>query len=131
MLFRSGSTWYSNSGLLEVVQPKKLLLPTARQFDGIRITKSAYQPDSANNAVNALVAGGFLKGGISINPFIVNPYSWFILTNYEHGFKYFLREALEIDFMSDYKTYNTTCSALERYVFGYSNFRGVFGSPGI
>jgi hypothetical protein len=125
------SQWKNNAGLLTMYTPKAVLVPTARRFDIARILRSQGQPGSANNDINPLYADDVFKGGAICNPFITNPYSWFVLTDYDHGFKYFLREPLEIDFMSDNRTYNTVCSAIERYCFGYSSWRGVFGSTGL
>lgn len=125
------SQWRTNSGHLGFYKPKSVLVPAQRQFDAIRVLQSDYQSNSANNAVNALKTGGFMPKGHLVNPYLSNPYNWFVLTDYEeYGFNYFLNEPLEFDISSDNRTYNTVCSCIERYVFGYTNWRGVFGARG-
>ena len=70
----------------------------------------------------------YMPGGYVVNQFITNPNYWFILTDEPNGFKYYLRENLDIDFITDVVTDNVTVSAIERYAFGCSNWRAIFGS---
>jgi hypothetical protein len=122
--------WKNNAGLNIKVQPKSLLISPYNQYNAIRTLESEYRPGTANNDINALKREGVFKK-ISKNTFLTNSKAWFIITDYHQGFKHYLREALEIDFMTDPSTYNIVCSAIERYSFGYTSWRSCFGSTGL
>lgn len=123
-------SWYDLAGLQINLSSVKALVPQSRAFDAARIFKSEYRTQTANNDINAIVHDKYMPGGYIVNQFITNPNYWFILTDEQHGFKYYLRENLDIDFITDVVTDNVTVRALERYSFGCSNWRAVFGSQG-
>jgi hypothetical protein len=116
------------SGILEHVMPEKLIVSRADQFAAIRILKSNYQPDNANNAVNALKDGYFPKGSFTNQYLVGNP--WFILTNADNGFTHFQREEVSFDSYYDFPTDVVMMKATERYCMGVSNVRAVYGSQG-
>lgn len=120
--------WYNQAGLQIDLKSVKALVPQKQAFNAARIFKSEYQTGTANNDINAIVHDKYMPGGYLVNQFITNPNAWFILTDEQHGFKYYLRENLDIDFITDIVTDNVTVRAIERYSFGCSNWRAVFGS---
>ncbi len=122
--------WTNLGGIKINMNTIKFLVPQARTYDATRIFKSAYTPFSANNAVNPLVTDNWMPGGVLTNQFITNPQSWFIITDEENGFKYMMREKLEIKFITDINTDNVTVRAIERYSMNCSNWRATFGSLG-
>lgn len=123
-------SWSNLAGLQINLSSVKALVPQSRAFDAARIFKSEYRTQTANNDINALVHDKYMPGGYIINQFITNPNFWFILTDEPNGFKYYLRESLDIDFITDVVTDNVTVRAIERYAFGNSNWRSIFGSQG-
>jgi hypothetical protein len=123
-------SWANVAGLKINLNSVKALVPQSRAFDAARIFKSEYRTGTANNDINAIVHDKYMPGGYIVNQFLTNPNSWFILTDEANGFKYYLRENLDIDFITDVVTDNVTVRAIERYAFGCSNWRAVFGSVG-
>ena len=123
-------TWQNLAGLQINLSSVKALVPQSRAFDAARIFKGQDRTETANREINAIVHDKYMPGGYVINQFITNPNYWFILTDEPHGFKYYLRENLDIDFKTDPDTDNTKVRAIERYAFGCSNWRAVFGSQG-
>lgn len=123
-------SWQNLAGLQINLSSVKALVPQSRAFDAARIFKSEYRTQTANNDINAIVHDKYMPGGYIINQFITNPNYWFILTDEPNGFKYYLRESLDIDFITDVMTDNVSVRAIERYAFGCSNWRAVFGSTG-
>lgn len=123
-------SWSNVAGLKINLNSIKALVPQSRAFDAARIFKSEFRTQTANNDINAIVHDKYMPGGYIVNQFISNPNNWFILTDEPNGFKYFLRENLDIDFITDVVTDNVTVRAIERYAFGCSNWRSVFGSKG-
>lgn len=122
--------WTDVAGIKINLSSIKLLVPQSRAFDAERILKSEFRTNTANNDINAIVSAKYMPGGYTVNQFITNPNFWFIITDEPNGFKYFLRESLDIDFVTDVYTDNVTVRAVERYAMGCSNWRGVFGSTG-
>lgn len=123
-------SWANVAGLKINLNSVKALVPQSRAFDAARIFRSEFRTGTANNDINAIVHDKYMPGGYIVNQFIQNPNYWFILTDQPNGFKYMLREKLDIDFITDVVTDNVTVRAIERYAFGCSNWRAVFGSSG-
>lgn len=123
-------SWTNVAGLKINLNSVKALVPQSRAFDAARIFKSEFRTGTANNDINAIVHDKYMPGGYLVNPFLTNPYAWYILTDEENGFKYFQRENLDLDFITDVNTDNVSIRALERYAFGCSNWRAIVGSIG-
>lgn len=122
--------WLALSGQNINTSPVKLLVPPALEFQAARILKSSGITASANNDIDAISHGKYFPGGYISNPFLTNPYNWFVLTDEPQGFKMFQRENLDIDFLTDIFTDTTLVRALERYSFGYSTWRACFAVQG-
>lgn len=120
--------WKSLAGIQINTSAVKLLVPQALGFEASRLAKSEFRTATANNDISAIYHDKYMPGGYLINQFITNPNYWFILTDEQNGFKYFKRTDLDIDFITDINTDNVTVRAVERYAFGCSNWRAVFGS---
>lgn len=119
------------SGILSQTMAKKLILPRELQFAASRLLNSAFRVDVANNDINSLYHNDYIPGGYKINQFLTSPTAWFVLTDAADGLKHYQRTAVETDTYVDYPTQNIMSSATERYSFGVSNPRGLFGSPGV
>lgn len=122
--------WRNLGGLQIDTKSVKCLVPQQLAFQAARLFKSEYRTGTANNDINAIVHDKYMPGGYIVNQYLTNPNNWFILTDNPNGFKYYLRENLDIDFITDPMTDNTSVRAIERYSFGCSNWRAVFGCQG-
>lgn len=109
---------------------KKLILPTELQFTGQRLLKSDGRVGTADNDINAMKSMGLISGGMAVNVYLTDPDAWFITTDCPDGLKYIERKAISGGVEGDFETGNMRYKKRERYVFGYSNFRGVYGTPG-
>lgn len=119
------------SGILSQTMAEKLILPRELQFAASRLLNSAFRVDVANNDINALYHNDYIPKGYKINQYLISPTSWFIITDAENGLKHFQRKAVSTDTYVDYMTNNVMAKATERYSFGISNYRALFGSPGV
>lgn len=119
------------SGILSQTMAKKLILPRELQFAASRLLNSAFRVDVANNDINALYHNDYIPDGYKINQYLTSATAWFIITDAEDGLKHFQRTPVETDTYVDYPTDNVMAKATERYSFGVSNPRGIFGSPGV
>lgn len=119
------------SGILAQTMAKKLILPRELQFAASRLLNSAFRSETANNDINALYHNDYIPGGYKINQYLVSPSAWFIITDAENGLKHFQRSPVTTDTYVDFATSNVMAKASERYSFGISNPRAIFGSPGV
>lgn len=117
----------NQAGLISMTQPVKLIVPPDQQWVANVLLKSAYQPSTANNAVNPIFTMSAIPQGYRVNQFL-NPKNWFILTDATDGFKHFVREKPETDVYVDWATDNLMAKAIESYSFGVSNPRAAYGA---
>jgi hypothetical protein len=122
--------WQNYAGLTVNISPKALLVPPKLSYQASRILNSSYRTGTANNDINSIAHDKYFPGGYIVNPFLNNPYNWFILTNEPAGLRMYVREDLNIDYIMDPTTDNSTIRAIERYSFGTSDWRAVWGAAG-
>jgi hypothetical protein len=118
------------SGIPAQVMARKMILPRELQFAASRLLNSAFRVDTANNDINALYHNDYIPEGYKINQYLTSPTAWFIITDAENGLKHYQRTPVDIDTYVDFATSNVMAKATERYSFGISNPRALFGSPG-
>jgi hypothetical protein len=117
-------------GLKIAVQGLKLIIPKELQFTADRILKSTLRTGTADNDLNAIRNMGMVSQGYTVNNFLTDPDAFFIKTDAPNGMKMFERVSLKTGFEGDFDTGNVRYKARERYSFGFSDPRGIFGSPG-
>jgi hypothetical protein len=117
-------------GLKIAARGMKLIIPAEGQFTAERITKSAQRVGTADNDINALKSMGMIPQGFVVNNYIDDGAQWFIKTDVPNGMKHFTRAALKTAMEGDFETGNMRYKARERYSFGWSDWRGVYGSAG-
>lgn len=125
------SLFVNNRGLRIKVLPQKLLIHPSNMFEAERILKSSLEYSTANNAINALKSTNALPEGYAVNHYVTDQDAWYVLNDSPGGLKYFQRRALELaPAENDYDTENAQFKASERYVFGWTDPRGAYGTPG-
>jgi hypothetical protein len=117
-------------GLKIAVQGLKLIIPKELMFTADRILKSTLRVGTADNDINAIRNMGMVPQGYTVNHFLTDPDAFFIKTDAPNGMKGFTRVAIKTGFEGDFDTGNVRYKARERYSFGFSDPRGIFGSPG-
>lgn len=122
--------WTNDRGLKIAVVPQKLIIPVDLQFDVERILMSPLQYDNSNNAINAIKSMGMFPGGVFINHYLTDTDAWFLRTNVPEGMKHWERRADQFSEDNDFDTNNLKYKATARYSFGWTDPRGLFGSPG-
>ncbi len=120
----------NDRGLKISIMPQSLIVPRQLWFEANRILKSTLQNDTANNAINALKATNALPGGIKVNHYLTDADAWFVRTNAPRGMICYDREAVSFDQDNDFDTKNAKACAYERYKALWTDFRGLYGSPG-
>jgi len=120
----------NDRGLLINVMPKSLVVARQEWYNSNRILKSVYTPGSANNDINVLKATNAFPEGIVMNHYLTAPHAWFIRTNIMNGLKYYERVGIMFDQDNDFDTMNAKAKGYERYSFGWTDPRAIYGSNG-
>lgn len=121
--------WTNDAGLKIAAMPKTLIIPPDLAFEAERILSSTLRPSTADNDINALNSLGKIPS-VKINHYLTDSDAWFIRTNVPNGMKYFEREADRFEMDSDFDTMNAKYRAYGRYAFGWTDPKGIYGSPG-
>jgi hypothetical protein len=117
-------------GLKIAAQGLKLIIPSALQFTADRLMKSAGRVGTSDNDINAIKDMGMVPQGYTVNHFLTDSDAFFIKTDAPNGLKYFERAPIKTSMEGDFETGNVRYKARERYSFGWSDPRGIYGTAG-
>ena len=127
------SGFTDDRGLTISVQASKMVVPSELVFVAERILNSNLRTGTSDNDLNAVKSTGVLPGGYSVNHYLTDPDAFFLLTSVTDqgdGLKMFQRSGMETSMEPDFATGNIRYKARERYSFGFSDWRGIYGSQG-
>jgi len=117
-------------GLKIAAKGMKMIIPSALQFTAERLMASAGRVGTADNDINAIKSMGMIPQGYTVNNYLTDTDAFFIVTDVPNGMKHFQRTPMSTKMEGDFDTGNVRYKARERYVFGVSDYRGIFASPG-
>ena len=117
-------------GMKIALRGMKMIIPVNLQFTAERLMKSAGRVGTADNDINAHRSMGMVPQGYVVNNFLTDTDAFFIKTDAPNGLKMFTRAPIRTAMEGDFDTGNVRYKARERYSFGFSDWRGIFGSPG-
>jgi hypothetical protein len=117
-------------GLRIAAKAVKMIIPSANQFNAERLMKSQGRTQTADNDINAINSMGMVPQGYRVNNFLTDADSWYLITDVPNGMKMFSRTPLTTSMEGDFDTGNVRYKARERYAFGASDYRGIFGCEG-
>ena len=117
-------------GLKIAAKGTKMIIPSALQFTAERLMKSQGRVGTADNDINAVGSMGMIPQGYVVNHYLTDTDAFFIKTDVPNGLKMFVRAPIKTAMEGDFETGNVRYKARERYSFGFSDPRGIFGSPG-
>ena len=117
-------------GLKIALRGMKMILPVNLQFVAERLLNSAGRVGTADNDINAIKSMGMVPQGYVINNFLTDTDAWYVKTDAPNGLKHFNRAPIRTAMEGDFDTGNVRYKARERYSFGWSDWRGIFGTPG-
>jgi|TARA_R100001244_G_scaffold89641_1_gene68137 hypothetical protein len=126
----SVSTFVDDRSLILALQGTKLVVPPQQQFIAERILETPGLPFSADNDVNPIRSMGMVPQGYAVNHFLTDNDAWFLLSDCPDGLKHFERTPISTSMEGDFDTGNVRFKARERYSFGWSNPRAIYGSSG-
>ena len=117
-------------GLKIAARGVKMIVPSELQFTAERLMKSQGRTSTADNDINAIASMGMIPQGYRVNNFLTDTDAFYIITDVPNGMKYFERTPIRTAMEGDFDTGNVRYKARERYKFGVSDYRGIFGVEG-
>mgnify|MGYP001298166036 FL=1 len=117
-------------GLKIAARGVKMIVPSELQFTAERLMKSQGRTSTADNDINAIASMGMIPQGYRVNNFLTDTDAFYIITDVPNGMKYFERTPIRTAMEGDFDTGNVRYKARERYRFGVSDYRGIFGVEG-
>ena len=117
-------------GLRVAARGVKMVIPSANQFNAERLMKSQGRTGTADNDINAIGSMGMIPQGYRVNNYLTDSDAFYIITDVPNGMKMFQRAPLKTAMEGDFDTGNVRYKARERYSFGVSDYRGIFGVEG-
>jgi len=124
------STLTDDRGLNIALRGMKLIVPPQLQFVADRLLQTPGRVGTSDNDINSIKNQGMIPDGYVVNHYLTDTDAFFLKTDCPDGFKYFERSPMQTALEGDFDTGNMRYKARERYSFGYSNFRAVYGSQG-
>tara|TARA_R110000751_G_scaffold69420_2_gene140968 strand:- start:1436 stop:2341 length:906 start_codon:yes stop_codon:yes gene_type:complete len=124
------SNMKDDRGLRVATIGTRMIIPSAYIFTAERLLESSGRVGTADNDINAIRSGGYLPDGYHVMRRISDSDRWFIKTDVPDGLKMFQRSAMKKGMEGDFETGNVRYKVRERYSFGWTDWRGVFGSEG-
>ena len=118
-------------GIKNTARGVKMIVPSENQFNAERLMKSQGRTGTADNDINAIASMGMVPQGYRVNNFLTDPDAFYIITDVPNGMKYFDRAPIKTAMEGDFDTGNVRYKARERYSFGVSDYRGIFGVEGV
>jgi len=124
------SSFKDERGIKINVQARKLIVPPQLQFVADRLLQTPGRVGTSDNDINAIKNMGMLPDGYTVNHFLTDTDAWFVKTDAPNGMKHFVRSPMSTGMEGDFETGNVRYKARERYSFGFSDWRGMYGSKG-
>lgn len=119
-------------GLPIALTPMQLIVPPDEEYNAVRLLSNPNRPETSDRDINAarIARKSFYSKGASVVTRLSDADAWFVKTDCPDGLKHFVRKKISRRVEGDFETGNMRYRARERYVFGWSDWRGAFASAG-
>ena len=111
-------------------RPTQIVTGPSNVFQAETLLKSVLKSGTADNDINAIKSGGYLPGGYHVMRRLTDADAVYVITDVPDGLKMFQRSPMKKGMEGDFETGNVRYKVRERYSFGFTDWRGVFGSEG-
>ena len=112
------------------VEPRFLIVPTEEVFNAKRILDSVGRVGTPDNDVNAIKALGFLNEEVMHHKRLSDADAYFLKCDVKDGLKIYQSGPPTFESDNDFDTFNSKFIGHERYAYGWSDYRVLFGTPG-
>jgi hypothetical protein len=111
--------------------PKAIVAGPSNVFQAEVLLKSVLRTGAANNDINPVKSMGLLADGQANLSRITSTTAWWIKTDAPEGLKLMMRRGLEKSMEGDFETDSMRYKATERYAFGWTDPRTIYGTAGV
>lgn len=120
-----------NNGKKIRLMPRAITCSPSNVFQAETILKSALRTGTNNNDVNPINSMGLLKEGQYNMSRLTSTTAWWVNTDAPEGLKLMMRRGLKRSMEGDFETDTMRFKATERYIPGFTDWRGAYGTPGL
>lgn len=120
-----------NNGKRIRLNPTKLVVSPSNVFQAEVLLKSVLRAGTGNNDINPVKSMGLLDGGQANLSRLTSTTAWWVETDAPEGLKLMMRRSLEKSMEGDFETDSMRFKSTERYDVGWTDPRGVYGTPGV
>lgn len=120
-----------NNGKRIRLVPRQLVVAPGNIFQAEVLLKSVLRTGNANNDINPVKSIGLLDEGAAVLSRLTSPTAWWVQTDAPEGMKLLMRRRLEKTCEGDFETDSMRYKATERYETGWTDWRSMFGTPGV
>jgi len=120
-----------NNGKKIRLQPLKLVVAPGNVFQAEVLLKSVLRTGTANNDINPIKSIGLLPEGATVISRLTSATNWWVQTDAPEGMKLMMRRALEKTMEGDFETDSMRYKATERYWPSWTDWRSMYGTPGV
>ena len=120
-----------NNGKRIRLVPRQLVVAPGNIFQAEVLLKSVLRTGNANNDINPVKSIGLLDEGAAILSRLTSSTAWWVQTDAPEGLKLMMRRRLEKTMEGDFETDSMRYKATERYETGFTDWRAMFGTPGV
>ena len=120
-----------NNGKRIRLTPKSIVAGPSNVFQAEVLLKSVLRTGAANNDINPVKSMGLLGDGQANLSRITSTTAWWIKTDAPEGLKLMMRRGLEKSMEGDFETDSMRYKATERYAFGWTDPRTIYGTAGV
>lgn len=115
-------------GIPLALKPKSIIIPAELEYIAHRVLRTDLRPGTSDNDANAIKDKGIFGADPKIITRFTSSSNWFVKTDINDGLKYMKRKGLTRKMDTDFDTGNYRYMTRERYVFGWTDPRILFGS---
>lgn len=119
-----------NNGKRIRLTPTQIVTGPSNVFQAEVLLKSVLRAGTADNDINPVKSMGLLAKGQANLSRITSTTAWWVQTDAPEGMKLAMRRKLEKSMEGDFETDSMRYKSTERYTFGWTDPRGVFGTAG-
>jgi hypothetical protein len=120
-----------NNGKKIRLMPRAVTCAPSNVFQAETILKSALRTGTGNNDVNPIKTMGLLSEGQYNMSRLTSNTAWWVNTDAPEGLKLMMRRGLKRSMEGDFETDTMRYKSTERYVPGFTDPRGVYGTSGL
>lgn len=112
------------------IAPKQLIVSPSNMLTAEVLLKSVLRTGTANNDINPIKSLGMIDGVVTLSR-LTSSTAWFLQTDAQNGLKVVWRRKLEKSMEGDFETDSVRYKSTMRFGSGWTEWRNIYGTPGV